>query len=257
MNQQRFSAAVRDAGGPAPVGLRVRAECDPLRRLDVYRNNHFASLVASLEDNFVVCRALVGEPFFREMARAFVQSHPPRSPVLAEYGRLLPGFIDAFEPAASVPYLADVARLEQLRIDAWHAGDARLVSRSDFERALASAERLPQLRLALHPTVGALRSRYAIGDIWMSHQGMMPIESVDPMVPQGALVSRPDDVVQVTAVHPATALLVETLADALPLAAALEAALNDYVDVEPGQVLTELLQSQAVAAIGFPTEHDA
>ena len=57
-------------------------------------------------------RLLVGEEFFRAMAQIHVRAHRPRSPLMFEYGDELPDFIAGFPPAADVPYLADVARLE-------------------------------------------------------------------------------------------------------------------------------------------------
>jgi hypothetical protein len=254
MNQHTFAAALRDPGGDPPAGLRVREGCDLRKRFDVYRNNHFASLVATLAEGFPVCRALVGEDFFREMARCFVRDHPPRSPVLTEYGRGLPAFIDGFAPAATVPYLADMARLEQLRIDAWHAADATPLARGALENALSRAQALPGARLQLHPSVAVLRSRYALFDLWMAHQGEVPIESVQPIRAQCVMVLRPRDAVNVALIGEPTAVFVQALASGLPLGAAMEAAFEAQELIDAGTVLTELLRSEALVAIEFPSE---
>jgi hypothetical protein len=257
MNQQTFAAAVRDAGGSYPAGLRVRAGCDPQRRFDVYRNNHFASLVAALKDSFPVCRALVGEDFFREMARCFAAAQPPRSPVLTEYARLLPAFIDTFSPAASVPYLADVARLEQLRIEAWHAADAQPLARGELEAALSRPDLLPEVRLRLHPSLALLRSRYAVFDLWAAHQGELPVETVVVARAQNVLVLRPRDAVEVVRVDDATAAFVHALARALALGAATQAAFEADGDADLGVVLTALIRSEAFAATQPSMESDA
>jgi hypothetical protein len=62
------------------------------------------------------------------MAGAFARANPPRSPVMAHYGAGFAGFIEEFPPAAGLPYLADVARLELLRVHAYHAVEAQAVS---------------------------------------------------------------------------------------------------------------------------------
>lgn len=85
---------------------------DPTARLAVYRNNVVGSLIDALADAFPVAQQLVGVAFFRAMAGVFARQAPPRSRILAHYGEGFAEFIEGFEPARSVPYLADVARLE-------------------------------------------------------------------------------------------------------------------------------------------------
>ncbi len=55
---------------------------------------------------------IVGDEFFRAMARLFVEERPPSSAVLLRYGGSFADFAAGFPPAASVPYLADVMLLE-------------------------------------------------------------------------------------------------------------------------------------------------
>src|SRR4051794_33123660 len=122
--QQAFAAALTDPAAPAPAGLTTaRGSSDP-KRFAVYRNNVVAGLGKALETRFPVALSLVGAEFFRGMARAFIEAHRPRLPLIAEYGDELPAFIEGFAAAASVPYLADVARLEALWSRAYHAADA-------------------------------------------------------------------------------------------------------------------------------------
>ena len=58
------------------------------------------------------------------MARFHVRATPPTSPLLFEYGRDFPDFIERYEYAQSMPWLADVARIERAWLDAYHAADA-------------------------------------------------------------------------------------------------------------------------------------
>jgi len=72
-------------------------------RVDVHRNNFFASLTAVLCDSFpAVCR-LVDARFFAYAAHEFIRRHPPARAVLAEYGDGLPHFLRRFRPAATSP----------------------------------------------------------------------------------------------------------------------------------------------------------
>src|SRR6202008_3479197 len=57
-------------------------------------------------------------------ARFPVRATPPTSPLLFEYGRDFPAFIERYEYAQDMPWLADVARIERASLDAYHAADA-------------------------------------------------------------------------------------------------------------------------------------
>ena len=81
-------------------------------RFGVYRNNVASALTNSLRVRYPVVEQLVGGEFFGMMARGYVDEHKPRSAMLISYGAEFPEFITGFEAASSVPYLADVAKLE-------------------------------------------------------------------------------------------------------------------------------------------------
>src|SRR5262245_57919223 len=91
--QDLFAAALLDLGAPIPDGLSARGGWSIERRFHVYRNNVLCGLAAALEVRFPVVRRLVGDDFFRAMARGFVLAAPPRSPLLLDYGEGLPAYI--------------------------------------------------------------------------------------------------------------------------------------------------------------------
>lgn len=188
--QAAFAAALLDPGRPCPPGLRAWNGSDPTPRLAVYRNNVVGSLIDALAATFPVVQELVGVAFFRAMAGVFVRQSPPRQCILARYGQALPEFIEKFEPARALPYLADMARLELARVSAYHAADAEPVARGIVGRALASGERIDQLCLACHPSLGALRSRFAVVSLWAAHQGSAAIETVNIDGAESAIVLR-------------------------------------------------------------------
>ena len=67
---------------------------------------------------------ITGVDFFRAMARFHIRATPPTSPLLFEYGRDFPDFIETYEYARAMPWLADIARIERAWLDAYHAADA-------------------------------------------------------------------------------------------------------------------------------------
>jgi hypothetical protein len=137
-------------------------------RIDVHRNNLFASLGEALRDSFpAVCR-LVDERFFAYAAHEFIRRHPPERAVLAEYGGGFADFLADFPPCRHLAYLADVARLEWLMCVAATASDAPPLNAA----ALAgfAPEATPLLRLTLHPAQGLLASPFPIDRIWRANR---------------------------------------------------------------------------------------
>src|SRR5450830_2078243 len=105
-----FAAALLAPDQACPDGLFSSNGADSASRFAVYRNNVHGSLINALASAYPVTLQLVGDEFFRAMAGCYVQANPPSSPVISAYGATFSSFIQGFEPAASVPYLADVAR---------------------------------------------------------------------------------------------------------------------------------------------------
>jgi len=215
-----FAAALLDPAQPVPAGLVAWNGSDPTVRFAVYRNNVVVSLVAALADTFPVVRELVGEEFFAAMARLYVTEQPPKSPVLAHYGDGFADWVAQFEPAATLPYLADLARLERARVRAYHAADAPVLGADDVAAHLADPAQLPWARLELHPSVSVITSPCAIVSLWAAHQGQGRLEDVVPDQPESALVLRLDDDVVVLAVPASAAAFYRDLLDGLPLGAA-------------------------------------
>ena len=247
--QRAFAAALLNPSGACPAGLTSWNGSDPARRFDVYRNNVVSSLIDALADTFPVLQALVGEEFFRAMARQFVLASPPQSPMLVRYGEGFADFVGAFAPARSLPYLGDMARLEMARVQAYHAGDALAIEAPALERAMSRPEEVARLRARLHPSLQVLRSEYAIVSLWSAHCGELDIAQVDPAAPEDAMVLRCAMEVQVLRVPPGTAVLVAALAQGTRLGpAAAEAASQDGAfDLSPSLAL--LLRLGAVCAL--------
>src|SRR4051794_2279306 len=97
--QTRFRGALLDPQASLPPDIVSHTSDMPVRRFAVYRNNVVMSLIEALANRFPAAVAMVGDEFFRGMARLFVRAAPPRSPLLLMYGDDLPAFVEQFEPA--------------------------------------------------------------------------------------------------------------------------------------------------------------
>ena len=208
-----------------PPGLIAWNGSDPAARFAVYRNNVTVALIDALADTYPVTMALVGEPFFRALARSFARQHPPRSPVLAHYGADFASFIEDCPQATGVPYLADVARLEWLYVRAFHAADAAPLGREYIAALLADEERLGLVRLSLHPSLALITSRYAVASLWSAHRAEIDLAGVVPEAPESALVVRVGLAVEVIALAAGSAEFIARLLEGATLGAAANAAL--------------------------------
>lgn len=256
--QAMFASALLDPDHAGPAGLRAWNGSDPQRRLAVYRNNVVSSLVDALADSFPVVQQLVGEDFFRAMAAVHVRDQPPRSPVLALYGEGFADFIAGFGPAACLPYLADVARLEQARARAMHAADATPLETTAAGTALADPARVGELRLRWHPSVQLVRAGHAAVSLWGAHQcddeaeTAARLAAVDTQKPEDALVLRPWLEVLVLPLAPGAADFVLASMAGQALAEAATRAQQAEPGFDLGATLAALIGHGALTALELP-----
>jgi len=135
-------------------------------RLQVYRNNVISNLTGALRLTFPAVERLVGPDFFATAAARFVAAAPPRRANLYDWGDGFAGFLEAFAPAASLSYLADVARLEWALGRALHAPEAPTLDVQALARL--TAEQQDTVRFRAHPSVSLLTLAHPAHRIWQA-----------------------------------------------------------------------------------------
>ncbi len=157
--------------------------------ITVYRNNVRAAYLRVLHDTFPVIHRLVGEEFFRYLAHEYFHTHPPSSPLVARYGDNLPEFLHSFEPAAGLPYLTDVARLEPAWLSSYHAAEADCM---EPERFFALLEEDPDTNaFQLHPSVRLVKSPFPIHAIWLHNKSSSAEKLRLPEAGECVVIKRP------------------------------------------------------------------
>jgi hypothetical protein len=251
--QHGFATALLDPGVPMPDGL-IGPDGEPgPKRFAVYRNNVVVGLTEALKDAFPAVHRIVGEDFFRAMARAYVMVEPPRSPILIEYGAGFPDFIQQFEPAAVLPYLADVARIERAWTEAYHAPEASPIDPSAF--TAISRDQLPAIRLTLHPSLRLIRSRFPALTIWqMNIAGGVPALVDFNAGGEDVLIVRPMADVEARSIPDGSLEFIQALIDERSVLAALESALiaNPRFDLLAN--LSDLMRAGALVGYGLASE---
>jgi Putative DNA-binding domain len=191
-----FAAGLLDPQHPVPVLVKGRSS----RRYGVYRNNVTVGLIRALEANFPVVRKLLGEDYFAGFARDYAQNNPPQSPLMFQYGQTFPHALENAEDLALYPYLGDVARLEILWRESYHAADAKPLPREAL--AAIEPEILFACRLNAHPATRLLQSHFAIHAIFAANSADTEGQAFDPGQPQSVLITRSQYEVAVHSVTP-------------------------------------------------------
>jgi len=221
----------------------------------VYRNTVLKGCIDALQANYPAVARLVGDEWFRAAAAVYARENLPTHPTLLDYGAGFAGFLERFAPAAELPYLTDVARLDRLWSNAHVAADALPLDPAGL--AALMPEETALVRLRLHP---AARWRWfdesPIYSIWSrSRAGDGTIGEVD-WHGEGALLTRPAAEVRQAPLDHAGVAFLDACARGESIAAAVLAAL----DIDPGAdfpaLLARLLDAGAFSALDGVTEKE-
>jgi len=238
-----FAAALGEPSASPPAMTRGRLGAPDGRRFSVYRNNVAVGLIGALEARYPASRRIAGDHVFRAIARAFVHARKPRSPVMIAYGEDFPEFVAAW--VGVEPCLADVARLENAWVEAYHAADAAAATIGEL--AELSPDFLPGTRIAFHPAARLLRFATPAASIWASAQSGDGPAAPTQGAGEDALITRPDADVRVRVLPPLGFDFALRLKEGATLIEA-ALALNDPA-FDIGTHLVGLVDSGAVASI--------
>ena len=249
--QAAFAKAIFDPDRPVPADIIRRYQAPPLRRFNVYRNNVAASLTDVLAAYFPVVVRLLGDDYFRAVARAYIVNDPPRSPILSRYGAGFSDFLATFEPVQDVPYLADVARLEWLQQRAYHAADHASLVGSDLASIPAAA--ISSSAFAFHPSIHLFTSQYPAVSIWRTNMHDAEVRPTNlESGGESALVIRPALEVLVLPLPDSSATFARALMAQHTLQAASKKAAADYPDFDLPWTLATLINHGAFAGVQSP-----
>jgi len=184
-----FSPALLDPQSEMPIEITGPNEKMAVKRYNVYRNNVTVSLIDALAAIFPATQRITGVEFFRAMARFHIRATPPTSPLLFEYGRDFPVFIERYEYAQSMPWLTDIARLERTWLDAYHAADRETLT-SEALAAIPS-DGLANAIFVPHPATRIFRSDFAAVSIFAANRTEAPVGPIEAIAPEDALITRP------------------------------------------------------------------
>lgn len=196
--QRAISRSLVD-GDDGPAVAHILADGLPAEaRFAIYRNTVTDKLTTALKLGYPAVRRLVGAEFFDAAARLFIEQGPPRCADLNTYGEDFADFLADFPPAAALPYLAGVARLEWAVAGALNAPDIDPVDLL----CLAKIDAADQGRIAFlpHPAVRLVAADHPVDAVWRAvlAQDDAAMAAIDLGAgPVRLLVERVDDGVNV------------------------------------------------------------
>ena len=175
--QADFAEALFDAASEHKIAAHITASP---ARFALYRGNLTTTWDKVLASAYPVIRHLVGDEFFTALARAYGRAHPSQNADLNHFGASFDAFLGAFEHAADLPYLPDMARLEWLLHRAHYAPHAAAITADDLARL--SPDEFESARFALHPAASLFASKLAVVALWHAHApgGVFPDQMETP-----------------------------------------------------------------------------
>jgi len=238
--QRDFLAAVRGETSQVALGASL---IPPDVTWQIYRRNYLDAHVGALEDTYSTVRSLVGEAFFRVLARQFVGESHSVSGELNDYGNDFAHFLAGSRIIETLPYLEDVARLDWAWLDMLrcpHQGGHWLA-----QLLALSPDAWPQATARAAGTI--ITSAYPLYSIYMlATEGG---ETVDLSQGAQAILISMSGQVQVTLLTNAQAACVARWFSGSTLEAALEAGLAIDEQLDISALLCQLAAVGAVHSI--------
>jgi hypothetical protein len=212
--------------------------------LVVHRNTVLKSCIDALEANFPAVARLVGDDWFRAAAAQYAGAHPPEDVRLFVYGdEGFGAFVQALPSAASLPYLAGVARLDTLWRAVHIAADAPALQAAAL--AADPPEALAARVLRPHPaTRWAWFDHVPVASIWSRNRGGAQADADLVWQGEGLLLTRVEGAVRWQLLGRGGCAFLDACAAGLGLGQAAERALADP-DAAVSTLLASLLQAGA------------
>lgn len=243
--QDEFARALM--AGPSPNDAPEIAALARQPGFAVYRNTVMKGCIDALQANYPSVCGLVGEEWFRAAAAVYVQGQLPREPMLLRYGENFADFLASFPPAAELPYLAGVARLDRFWTEAHVARDEAPVKAGEIA-SLAPRE-LAQTRL--RPIASA---RWACFDdqpiftLWKrNREGDADLSDLE-WRGEAVLLVRPEDAVESFEIDAASCAFLDGCEAGETVEQAAVAALALDARTDLSRLMAGLLQAGALAA---------
>ena len=141
-------------------------------QLAIYQNNVRGALQNTLAQVYPVCCKILGDKYFKQLARVYIKNHPSTHYDLNRYGEFFSDFLKSECQQQSelhnFLYLSDLAKLEWFYHQIYYAADATIFDFTAF--AQLTEQQQAQSLFQLLPCLKFISSDYPILSIWQVNQ---------------------------------------------------------------------------------------
>jgi hypothetical protein len=160
----------------------------------------------------------VGDDYFQNLSRAFLNENPPRSKLMFELGEGFPEFVATQNHG--LDYLSDIAKIEILWRESYHETDATSLTIADFQ--VQDLSRVGEMRFDFHPSLRIFAFNMASFSIYADVMGLSNNEFNVSEKEEGVII-RPNLEVEAFLMPPSSSLVLAKLQQGFCLAEAFEA----------------------------------
>lgn len=144
----------------------------PEQQLAIYQTNMRSALQNTLAQIYPVCRKIVGENYFKQLARQYINEQPSKNANLNCYGENLSSLIkmqcQQRDELTDFSYLSDLAQLEWFYHALYYAAEGERFDLALFSQL--SPEQQESCSFLLAPQLRFIKSEHPILSIWQMNQ---------------------------------------------------------------------------------------
>ena len=153
-------------------------------RIAIYANMYFFRLLEAIAHEFPKCAAVLGEARFHNLITDYLLVHPSKNPDIARVADPLPDYLAAHSDE-EFPFLADLARLEKARSEAFIAAAMTPLTLAAVQAQ--PPESLGELALRASPALRILTLSHPVHELWSA----LEADAHDHDAAEQAAVPRP------------------------------------------------------------------
>lgn len=184
----------------------------------IYHRTYVARLTEALRTTYPAVAWVLGDNFFNELCRKYIEAQPSVAYNLADYGEAFSGFIQETSTAKGIPFLPDLAKFEWIHKEVQHAATPEPLPVETIQELLNSDD----VKMHMIDAMEIFESEYAVYDIWEHRfEPAYIFEGVNWNTPQSLMIHKKQKKVLVQELQPVEAQILRALASGRTVAEAL------------------------------------
>lgn len=215
-------------------------------RLEIYRNNTLHSLSESIIDLYPSIEHVVGNDFLRATAKEYLKVSPPNSATLLDFALDFPEFLMSFEHTKKYAYLPDLARIDALRHQSYHAADETALTVEQIQNI--PLDQLAEYKVQLPSSCYLIESPFKCFTLWENikkeNNSELSVEGNENI-----LIFRNTFLVETISIDDGQAYFIQQLINKIPLGKSLEYTLESFNDYNTALLFSLLITNELIISL--------